>query len=102
MLSDSTRGIPKTVTPALLAKWEAQRGRKETPEQTERRIAGMVRNQPLHVFRAPDGSLHETRNIAALARAHDLHERLLNYVATGKQRHHRGWTLVEVRKEGQS
>jgi len=94
-IADATRGVPKTRTPALEAKWEAQRGKRETPEQTAKRLAGMARNRPIVVFRAPDGALHETQNITDLAQRHGLHPRLLHYVASGKQHHHRGWVLVE-------
>lgn len=93
-VSAGTRGKQKTRTPALQAKWEAQRGRKEPPEQTARRIAAQVANRPVYAFRSPDGAVFHTQNISQFARDHGLHPRLLAYVVEGKQRHHRGWTLV--------
>lgn len=94
-VSAGLMGKRKPRTPALLAKWEAQRGRKETPEQTARRIAAQIAKQPLYRFVSPDGAIHETRNVAGLAREHGLHPRLLGYVVEGKQHHHRGWRLLE-------
>lgn len=96
-ISQNTRGIRKTRTAALEAKWEAQRG-PEHPDRTRQRIAGMVAKRPIFVFRSPDGTLYETQNIEAFAREHGLHGRLLHYVVSGKQHHHRGWVLVS-RKE---
>lgn len=97
-ISRNTRGVKKTRTPKLEAKWEAQRGRVEDSEQTTRRIAAMMARRPVVVLRSPDGVQHETQNVAAFAREHNLHPRLLGYVTEGKQRSHRGWVLV-ARKE---
>jgi group I intron endonuclease len=97
-LSQKLKGKPKsgyTITETVRAKWDAQRGRKELPEQTKHRIDAMTQNQPLRRFRAPDGTIYETRNVSEFAREHGLHERLLHYVVSGKQRHHRRWTLIE-------
>jgi group I intron endonuclease len=94
-MRERMRGVKKTRTPALEAKWEAQRGRREHPEQTKKRIDALVSTRPVRRFRAPDGTIYETRNVTELARQHDLHPRLLAYVVSGKQHHHRGWTLVE-------
>lgn len=101
-MSQALKGKKKsgyTITDAVRAQWDAKRGQREAPEQTRRRIAAMTKSRPIARFQAPDGSIYETRNIAELARQHGLHERLLHYVASGKQKHHRRWTLV-TREEG--
>lgn len=97
-MSDLKRGVKLgtyKVTDKMQAKWEAQKGLIEDPEQTARRIAAMVENQPLRRFRSPDGLIYETRNVTGFARQHGLHERLIHHLVSGKQKHHRGWTLVE-------
>lgn len=95
-MSEQKKGVklgPYRVTDKSRAKWEAQR-HPEDPKKTERRIAGMVANQPIRIFRSPDGVEHSTRNIAAFAREHGLSERQMCYVAAGTTKHHRGWTFV--------
>lgn len=97
-MSDLKRGVKLghyIITDKMQAKWEAQTGQAEDPGQTNLRIAAMVENQPLRRFRSPDGVVYETRNVTGFARDHGLHERLLHHVVSGKQKHHRGWTLVK-------
>lgn len=101
-ISAATIGKPKTRTPKLEARWAARRDmptQKEDPNQTRKRISAMTAHHPYVTFRGPDGMEYTTQNIAAFAREHGLHERLLAYVVSGKQRHHRGWVLVRQEKK---
>lgn len=53
-----------------------------------------------YVFSAPDSALHETKNIAAFARKHNLDRRCVFKVISGKLSHAKGWKFVTLKEEG--
>ena len=43
-------------------------------------------------LRSPDGEIHDVERLAVFCRVHGLRQEKISIVASGRQRHHKGWT----------
>lgn len=91
----------KKRTPEQIARSTAVHiGRKQSPEEIANNLAARIKNNPFyHKATAPDGTVHDRiLNLHAFCKGFGLDSSRMARVASGAEKHCRGWKCEKLRK----
>lgn len=97
-LADQRKG--SKMSPESVAKMSATRtGKKQKPEHVKNSVAANIKINPFFYRAAePNGTIHTILNLRAFCRDFKLCSTGMCQVASGVQKHHKGWTCQKLLK----